>query len=150
MESTARLFNCARCRCQVAICSTCDRGNIYCGPNCSRQARRASMRAAGRGYQHSRRGRFTHAERQRRYRARQQKVTHQGSPPSPSHDSPAPTLKGSLRQNQSHTAPAGDGIRCHLCAGMCSAFVRLDFLRGRPHRRTNRKPTVGAGGGQGP
>jgi len=58
MENTARLFNCARCRRQVAICSHCDRGNIDCGPNCSQQARRESMKAAGGRYQHSRRGRF--------------------------------------------------------------------------------------------
>jgi len=29
MQSSARLFNCARCRRQVVICSHCDRGNIY-------------------------------------------------------------------------------------------------------------------------
>jgi hypothetical protein len=29
MESSARLFTCARCRAQVLICRRCDRGNIY-------------------------------------------------------------------------------------------------------------------------
>jgi hypothetical protein len=81
MEPTARLFNCARCRRQVMLCSHCDRGNLYCGRGCAQQARRESLSAAGQRYQRSRRGRFCHAERQRRYRARQQKVTHQGSPP---------------------------------------------------------------------
>ena len=81
----ARLFLCARCRRQVLICSRCDRGQQYCGARCSGLARRESLRAAGRRYQHSRRGRHCHAERQRRYRhrcgedARAQKVTHHGS-----------------------------------------------------------------------
>ena len=44
MQSSARLFNCARCRCQVVICSHCDRGNIYCGKRCSQTARRQSRR----------------------------------------------------------------------------------------------------------
>ena len=78
-------FLCARCRRQVLICSRCDRGQQYCGARCSGPARRESLRAAGRRYQHSRRGRHCHAERQRRYRrrcgedARVQKVTHHGS-----------------------------------------------------------------------
>jgi len=82
MQGSARLFNCARCRCQVVICSHCDRGNIYCGKRCSEAARRQSQREAGRRYQKTRRGGFAHAERQRRYRQRRRaKVTHQGSPP---------------------------------------------------------------------
>jgi len=75
MQSSARLFNCARCRCQVVICSYCDRGNIYCGKRCSETARRQSRREASGRYQKTRRGRLSHAERQRRYRQRRrQKV----------------------------------------------------------------------------
>lgn len=70
MQSSAHLFNCARCRCQVAICSHCDQGNIYCGKRCSQAARRQSLREASKRYQKTRRGRFAHAERQRRYRQR--------------------------------------------------------------------------------
>ena len=66
----ARLFLCARCRRHVLICSRCNRGQQYCGASCSDRARRESMRAAGRRYQHSRRGWHCHAERQRRYRRR--------------------------------------------------------------------------------
>ena len=65
MDDT-RLFLCARCRRQVLICSRCDRGQQYCGARCSGPARRESLRAEGRRYQHSRRGRHCHAERQRR------------------------------------------------------------------------------------
>ena len=85
----ARLFLCARCRRQVLICSRCDRGQHYCGARCGGLARRESLRGAGRRYQHSRRGRHCHAERQRRYRRRcregacTHKVTHHGSAGAP-------------------------------------------------------------------
>ena len=75
MESTARLYNCARCHCQVIICSYCDRGNIYCDKSCADLARKTSLRKAGKRYQRSYRGRLKHAERQRHYRARCKKVT---------------------------------------------------------------------------
>jgi hypothetical protein len=48
MQSSARLFNCARCQRQVVICSHCDRGNIYCAKRCSQSARPQSRREAGR------------------------------------------------------------------------------------------------------
>ena len=48
METSARLFHCARCGRQVRICSRCDRGNRYCGSDCARAARADSVRAAGR------------------------------------------------------------------------------------------------------
>ena len=66
----ARRIRCSRCRRQVFICSRCDRGQQYCGARCSGLARRESLRAAGRRYQQSQRGRHCHAERQRRYRHR--------------------------------------------------------------------------------
>ena len=136
MENTARLFNCARCRRQVAICSRCDRGNIYCGSGCSQSARRESRSAAARRYQRSPEGRRTHAERQRRYRARRQKVTHQGSPaPAPSDSLLADSHRSAQRSAPapSDTAP---GVRCCLCGCHCSEFVRQDFL----HRRCESQP----------
>jgi hypothetical protein len=77
MCSSARIFICARCRRQVVICSHCDRGNRYCGPSCAHSARRHPQREAAQRYQRTRRGRFAHAARQRRYRQRAN-VTHQG------------------------------------------------------------------------
>jgi hypothetical protein len=66
----------------VVICSHCDRGNRYCGKQCAQTARRQSQREAARRYQASRRGRFAHAARQRRYRRRRSaKVAHQQFPP---------------------------------------------------------------------
>jgi hypothetical protein len=56
MQSNARLFNCVRYRCQVVICSHCDRGNIYYGKRCAQRARRQVLREAARRYQRTRRG----------------------------------------------------------------------------------------------
>jgi len=127
MENTARLYHCARCHRQVVICRQCDRGNIYCPDGCAEEARRTSLRAAGCRYQQTRRGRLKHAERQRRYRARTQKVTHQGSlvvsaddPLSADPERPAPS-------NEVGSAPAG-AIHCHFCRRACSPFLRQDFL----------------------
>ena len=124
MENTARLFNCARCCSQTVICSDCDRGNIYCGKQCAEIARKASLRAAGRRYQRTRRGRFKHAERQRRYRAKSKKVTHQGSQEPVANDPLPPRSE----TQQPVVVIEDEGIRCDFCARLCSAFLRLDFL----------------------
>lgn len=116
---TARLFNCARCSLQVLLCSTCDRGNVYCGRECSKPARAASLRMAGIRYQCSRQGRLNHALRQQRYRARQkEKVTHQGSL---AHTDKAP----------SHTGAKDIRTRfyCDFCHAPVSCFIRLGYLR---------------------
>lgn len=129
MENPARLFICARCRCQVVICSYCDRGNIYCGKPCANHARQVSSRAAGKRYQDSYQGRTRHAERQRRYRCRVEDVTHQGSlPPSSNVPLDSPSKAG--------VTPAaiavGEVDHCHFCARLCSSFLRQDFLHRRP------------------
>ena len=151
MQSSARLFNCARCRCQVVICSHCDRGNIYCGKRCSQTARRQSQREAARRYQGTRRGRFAHAERQRRYRQRRmQKVTHQGSPPVlPDETLPAESRTSAQRSEEPGAVPA-DGIRCHLCGRVCSHFLRQSFLRRRPTREAIDLPPPVRAQSQGP
>jgi hypothetical protein len=133
MENPARLFHCARCRAQVLICSRCDRGNLYCGPICAQQARRESLRAAGRRYQRSRRGRLCHAERQRRYRRRPHNVTHQGSAAASPHDSLGPESR-TVRGHNGARPPIGP--RCHCCHRPCSGFVRLDFLHSPGPRRS--------------
>ena len=128
MQRTARLFNCARCRQQQLICRMCDRGQRYCGPGCARAARSAARRAAGARYQHSRRGRFTHAARQSRYRARQQKVTHQGSlVPDVDVSLPVSALPGALLAASPPPPPLT--IVCQACNGRCSPYLRSGFLR---------------------
>mgnify|MGYP007097586828 CR=1 FL=1 len=66
MDLPGRRYHCAGCRTAVLICSHCDRGQRYCTTRCADEARRQSIRASGRRYQDSSRGRHTHAERQRR------------------------------------------------------------------------------------
>lgn len=130
MEVPGRRYLCAGCRTAVVICSQCDRGNRYCNHTCSQTARKRCVREAGQRYQDSLPGRHRHAERQRRYRARMQKVTHQGSPPVGAADLLAaePTVP--------EKPLPGHCCRCHrpLPAG-----VRQDFLRCRiRHIRQNR------------
>ena len=136
MQSSARLFNCARCRCQVAICSHCDRGNIYCGKRCSETARRQSQREASKRYQKTRRGRLAHAERQRRYcQRRRKKVTHQGSLPVLADETLPTESRTSARRGEVPAEVPGDGIRCNFCGRVCSHFVRQSFLSRRPTRK---------------
>ncbi|WP_300328104.1 hypothetical protein, partial [Accumulibacter sp.] len=116
MEATGRLFLCHHCRTQVVVCSRCDRGQIYC----AEAARRASLQAAGRRYQKSRNGRLKHAERTRRYRLRQQKVTHQGSmPPAPDDLLLADSAVGPEPAAVGSTTPSRT-LRCHFCGMRCS------------------------------
>ena len=127
MELPGRRYLCAGCRAPVLICSCCDRGNRYCTAGCAPQARHQSIRAAGRRYQDTHRGRLTHAQRQRRYRARQQKVTHQGSPPPP-----LPVQLATEPIVKKSTSPPP--WHCHLCNQLLPEFVRQDFLRRRIRR----------------
>jgi len=144
METPGRFFLCAGCRAQVLICSYCDRGQIYCSGQCARQARSASMRQAGARYQTSRIGRFNHAARSRRYRARLHNVTHQGSP-SPQCDALLPT-----NPNSAATAPANVTTilpplsGCYFCKRAQPALVRNGPLRCRVRRPAHQPDPRGA------
>jgi hypothetical protein len=139
MQNTARLFNCARCHCQTKICSGCDRGNLYCGPACSRAARAEKQRAAGRRYQAGRKGRFTHAARQRRYRRRRMtKVTHQGSTSPLADDVLGTTSKKVVAPPFVSAVPC---IVCDFCGRICSAVLRPGYLSDtRTDRFSFRRP----------
>jgi hypothetical protein len=143
MESTGRFFLCARCRAQVVICSHCDRGQIYCTADCTQVARRHSLREAGRRYQSSRRGRFNHAERTRRYRARLKNVTHQASLVPAAGDllpaSSTPQVGAALAV----ISAALPKPVCHFCGGPRSAFVRIGPLRRRVPRNVCRNDRRG-------
>ncbi|MDR3544013.1 MAG: hypothetical protein P4L69_24120 [Desulfosporosinus sp.] len=144
MGKDARLFNCACCHQQTMICSCCDRGNIYCGSECSQSVRKDLARAAGRRYQNTHRGKLKHAARQRRYRQRQKeskatqgkKVTHQGSPTPIANDLLSPELSKPAMDSMTETTPQ---IRCHFCHSRCSDFVRLGFMQGRTRVQTQNK-----------
>lgn len=138
MDPVGRFFLCGRCRAQVLICSHCDRGQIYCALECSHAAREESQRHAGRRYQHSRRGRFAHAERARRYRQRRRQknnVTHQGSlPPRPDVLLPVGATEVTRGPQTPARPSAFAAWRCHFCGGGCAEFVRSGFLRRRTPR----------------
>ena len=143
MQPNYRLFQCALCLAQVAICSLCDFGQRYCAEDCSREALRQSWREATRRYQATPRGRRNRAARQARYRARQagcaehlvcasggvettlaQKVTHKGSLPVP------------RRRTLRRTSVVGrrEGLTvvlCSFCGEACEPYARRDFLRRR-------------------
>ena len=146
----ARLDHCLRCGRQFLICSRCDRGQHYCGPACARAARSASVRAAGKRYQAGLAGRHTHAARQRRYRARKAKVTHQGSPPQAADGAmPAGSMAGVdetltppvpvTATGASSTEFPAPPTHCRCCGRLCAPLVRQGFLR---HRRAPRTVIV--------
>jgi hypothetical protein len=136
---SARLFLCARCRTQVLLCRGCDRGQQYCSRACSGQARRERRREAAERYQESPRGRQLHAERSRRWRARQAAaststkalqsedaggVTHQGCPaPIASASSTTVTMTAVF----AYVRPLQ--WRCNRCHQGLAPHVRQGFLR---------------------
>jgi hypothetical protein len=148
MREDYRLFSCARCHCQVAICSVCDRGQWYCGKACSQQTRRELSRAASQRYQATRKGRRHHAARQARLRKKQRatqstkEVTHRGTP--------TPEAQIRLRSTIAESPPtvrcqeagevgeeAGAGwVLCDFCGARCQPFARREPLRCRRRRRT--------------
>ena len=128
MEPPGRRYLCARCRSAVLICSRCDRGHRYCAGGCAEAARTGSLRAAGQRYQASPRGRIAHAERQRRYRARQAIVTHHGSPP----PAPPALLRPDPTAPKASVSPVPR--HCHFCGCALVEQVRLGFLRHRIRR----------------
>ncbi len=143
MEQIARLLNCILCRNQVLICSTCDRGNIYCGPGCSVPARQESMRAAGARYQNSYKGRLKHAARQKRYREREkQKVTHLGSKSDPA---PSSSITPDTSTLPGLTAPRTE-LRCDFCGSHVTDLLRNNFL----DRSSRAKVVVKTSCAQGP
>ena len=137
----ARVFRCARCQCQVRVCSRCDRGQRYCGARCTGAARAESVRVAGRRYQRTRRGRVAHAWRQHRYRERLHryrehragvhKVTHQGSRAWRGVVSIALQPVNRREDAMSRHDSAIDEPRCDFCARAVRAVMRVGWVRTR-------------------
>jgi hypothetical protein len=137
---SARLYNCARCHCQVTICRYCDRGNLYCGGACAGEARKESLRRSSASYQSSRRGRAANAQRQNRFRQRQrEKVTHHGSNPDTPDDLLPVDQDNHPTCHSVEKVPVEAGIYCHFCHRACDPFLRNRFLRPLTrYRRKNR------------
>ena len=138
MSYTGRLYHCQRCHAQVILCSRCDRGQRYCLGECSQIARTESSRRAGKKYRSSRAGRFNNAQRQQRFRAKnQQKVTHHGSPEKRPHALLPVRLK-TLAERQK--PPLSSAVSyCHHCGAVCESFLRQDFLHEQRSRHANRR-----------
>jgi hypothetical protein len=133
-ENVSRLFLCARCRCQVVICSRCDRGQIYCGPGCAQEARRCNQRKARARYQASVRGRKMHAQRSGRYRARHRRVTDHGSVQSGSlSQRAAPAVVTDAAARPDFAISPLRRTSCHCCGKPVSVFLRQSHIR-RPLR----------------
>ena len=149
MCGSLRMFDCPRCKKRVFICRCCDRGHVYCSPECSRAARRASLRRAGERYRKTLRGRLNHARRQERYRRRKKNETHQGSPsfPSPPKQAPGPKRKepGPHEEKKIETfsfqfpsvgsSPGAPVYTCSFCGRTRSPYLRIDFLHSPSRRR---------------
>ena len=124
LMKSARLYQCARCTCQVIICSSCDRSNIYCNTGCAKQSRVLNHRKSNKLYQTSQKGKQKHAQRQRRYRARQaNKVTEHGSIILP----PCGLLPD--KPNEAITPPKSAVTCCSLCGVTVSYSLRSGYLR---------------------
>ncbi len=136
IKESHRLFNCLRCKRQVFICRSCDRGNVYCHSECSKLARRQSMKEAGCRYQQTRRGRQHNAARQRRYRHRKiKKVTHQGSHQKAGEPNLTPGKKPSRKGR-----PLSPYYYCDFCGKHKTDLFRLGFLGN--HSKARRKVTM--------
>ena len=126
MNKSARLYNCVLCRRQVKICSTCDRGNIYCDQDCSASVRSKSVREAGIRYQQTFQGRCKHAARQKRYRERQTEiVTHQGS----QKKSDPSTCKSPVNSAERESSVVSNSGCCNFCSKQISDFLRNCFFK---------------------
>ena len=138
MQTSSRLYQCARCHAQAIVCSRCDRGHRYCSGSCAQTARADSLQRAGKKYLSGRAGRFNNAARQQRFRQRKrQKVTHQGSAPKRLHD----LLEIRLIQLNKANRPSFPGTRvyCHYCGAVCNPFLRHDFLHSSRYQQGLRR-----------
>ena len=128
--SVGRTYLCVSCYQRAIICSQCDRGQIYCSRDCASRVRHSRLREAGRRYQATDRGRRLHAERSRRYRERNQHVTHQGSAPEATAREIIVTDVVLAVPSSKQTRSAGNKVHyCHFCGCSASEFVRQRFLR---------------------
>jgi len=135
METTGRLYNCARCHQQVILCNHCDHGNIYCFDGCAQQARINSLREANKRYRDGRRGRQNGALRQAEFRQRKRRLE-KLSPPS---SEPSPEKKVTHQGSEEDKPPASIAsepiescvgeYHCHCCGRPVADHLRCGFIR---------------------
>jgi hypothetical protein len=152
VEPVGRMFLCARCRDPVVLCSRCDRGNRYCGDECSTEARSAHGRNAGRRYQAGDIGRSMHAARSRRWRLQrkaklesravdERTVTHHGCTEEPVQLPGMATQSVRLAASSTALDTAVQALprACPRCAVAVSPFVRQGFMRSRVAAKGQRR-----------
>jgi hypothetical protein len=145
MDSSYRIFNCAKCSKLVSLCRPCDRGNIYCSAPCASTRRRDSLREAGARYQHTEYGKEKHAARQARYRQRlalsRRQVTQHTSNDTQSCAKAVETNPDATDKQFSNTAR----LICTGCSHCIGPFARFDFWRsGRRHERLLQRYSIRA------
>jgi hypothetical protein len=65
-----RIAFCPRCRKHIAVCTSCDTGQVYCEASCAALARGVAVRGYRQRYRSSPKGRLKHSAAERRRRAR--------------------------------------------------------------------------------
>lgn len=145
ISSSARLYQCQRCRRQVMVCQPCDYGQRYCAHGCRQRARKDACKRAQQKYQNSHKGRMTNALRQRRFRQRQKaklkKVTHQTSLSSSANDlliQKRVAHKKTPKKPKTHNQNV-----CHFCGCRCGPLFRVGFLKKRTTYPYRSKTTAG-------
>ncbi len=143
MPESLRRFLCARCRAVAFICTSCDRGQLYCPGDCARAARQSSRREANRRYARSPEGRLKSAARSKRYRIRRC-VTDQGSLDDCSRVVLVASTTNAVAETSSNEPPPttelksdaaiGNGLQCWFCGRWCGPWIRHGPLRRRPVR----------------
>ena len=142
MPESLRYFLCAGCRALTFICTSCDRGQVYCPGDCARVARKTSRLEANRRYARTAGGRLKSAARSQRYRDRRF-VTDQGSLSDCSRVVLDPSTTNAVAETSSTELPpimklkpdAGiaSGFQCSFC-GCWSKWIRRGPLRRRSAR----------------
>ena len=157
MHDSYHLIVCLRCGKRFEIGRSCFRGQIYCGPECSKAARRERVREAGRRYQAGEQGRAAHAERQRRYRDRKAQgvdtdgENHPVREPLVTHHGGRQTSSTAARESCGGVSAAArdmaDAVQCVSCGGLTLPFVfqglsvrqRRGGRRGHARQRAKRR-----------
>ncbi len=136
-SDSPRRGRCVECDGFFLVCRFCDGGTKYCSDVCRGSARNRQVRAAGRRYEATARGREANAARQRRHRERQSTgVTHQGAgigPDSQAEQVENPTLAPTDGIAPAAEATAGPNTRaqateastCITCGREVGLLVRL-------------------------
>jgi hypothetical protein len=157
-NNTVRRYYCRRCNTLVDVCSSCDRGNIYCGKECSSLQRLENQRRSNKTYRNDPISKIQSKGRQQRFRNRikekRSNVTEQGSkkvnnsrPFIPDEDNQGSklTFKNNIEQSITLKRPSisnikallskqEDVIRCSFCSSICSTIIRHSYLEDKKHQ----------------